>query len=234
MKNLKEFKTNTWNKRMSESKGLDGFNNYSGTTDEEWCNYVVLLSQSRDSEILEQSNFQCALEQLGGESKDVVVERFGHWACGWFELLLVNPKSKQIKKAFEIYKALEEYPVLDEEDLWNRENEYHSEYANESKKDLAEALSVHFKIKNTKKLEDIAYALQIECQRYYGNDTCINIYDCRAPERTDVERLLTCMAQIKHEFNKSKVFKNLLNAAAVYGLQFIDNSELKLLIVGEK
>src|SRR5262245_4928699 len=48
-------------------------------------------SRNRDSSLLEQSNFDVCLKALGGESETVEVHRFGHWGCGWFELILVAP-----------------------------------------------------------------------------------------------------------------------------------------------
>jgi hypothetical protein len=53
---------------------------------------------------------------MGGESSNVQVHRFGHWACGWFELILINPVNKDIvKKAEDIMSALSDYPVVDED-----------------------------------------------------------------------------------------------------------------------
>lgn len=210
MLTFKEFKNKTWLKEMNESKGLDGFDNYSGAADQEWCNYVVLLGRSRDSEILEESNFECALEQLGGESKNVHVERFGHWGCGWFELILVNPKHKAIKKAYEIYKGLQNYPIVDEDDFGEKEYEYQSNYANQSKKDLAKAISKHFKIKFSSKLVQLAFDLQMECQAYAGNDSCINIYEQRKPDPSDVERLKRVMRSLEYQYEDSKPFKQLM------------------------
>ena len=91
------------------------------------CNFGVLLSQNRDSEALELSNFRVALERLGGESENVQVHRFGHWACGWFELLLVKPNTKQWQTALEIEDSLLDYPCLDEMDWSNLEWELNAD-----------------------------------------------------------------------------------------------------------
>ena len=77
--------------------------------------WLILLSQNRDSDCLTRSNFTCALEALGGESETVEVHRFGHWGCGWFELILVDPNSPQAQIAQDIENALSDYPVLNEE-----------------------------------------------------------------------------------------------------------------------
>lgn len=207
---------------MAKSNSFDGFSNYGGPTEEEWCDFVVLIGQNRDSDILTQSNFRCALERLGGESKNVVVNRFGHWACGWIELILVNPNSKKIQKAYDIYKSLQKYPVLDDGDFSEAENEYRSEYAEGSKDKLAKAISKHFKVKNTKKLVQLCFDLQVECQAYYGDDACVDIYDCREPDERDCERLANCLQQIEYGYENSRVFKELKNSVAVYRLRFLD------------
>lgn len=75
---------------------------------------VVPVIQTRDSETLERSNFEVALQWLGGESETVEVHRFGHWGPGWFEIIIVDPKSPQYNIAEEIEAALAYYPVLDD------------------------------------------------------------------------------------------------------------------------
>lgn len=85
--------------------------------------WFILLGRNRDSDLLAESNFACALESLGGEGEDVQVHRFGHWACGWYELLLVRPDTEACRKAEEIESALSDYPVLDDSDFSEREME---------------------------------------------------------------------------------------------------------------
>jgi hypothetical protein len=195
VKVLKDFAiANSWQRQMNESRGLDSFNNYSG---ENLGDLVVVIGQNRDSELMEVCNFQEALNMLGGESKHVTVERFGHWGCGWFELILVNPKSrKHLKIAYEIKKSLDEYPLLDEAEYSERQTEAHFEYADSVKEDLAKALSMHFGVKNGPELELIALDLNMECQQYFGDDACINIYTCRKPDKSDIKELLTCIDQL--------------------------------------
>jgi len=84
---------------------------------EDWL--VAPVGRNRDSDILDESNFEAALKQLGGESDTVEVHRFGHWACGWFEILLVDPKHGDA--LVEMQSSLEDYPLLDEEDHSQRE-----------------------------------------------------------------------------------------------------------------
>ena len=106
--------------------GLDNYSNYGGSTDH--ANMYVLLGRNRDSGCLENSNFDTALEALGGESKHVQVHRFNHWAVGWTELILIDPAADdKVKTAEEINCSLADYPVLDEEDFSRRETEEENE-----------------------------------------------------------------------------------------------------------
>lgn len=75
--------------------------------------YVCLTGRNRDSDLLSESNFETALTILGGESETVEIHRFGHWACGWYELILVHPDLKD--EVDKIEKQLDNYPLLDEE-----------------------------------------------------------------------------------------------------------------------
>jgi hypothetical protein len=49
------------------------------------------------------------------------VHRFGHWGPGWFELILIQPGTKQAEEAERLESCLADYPVLDEQDLSARE-----------------------------------------------------------------------------------------------------------------
>jgi hypothetical protein len=215
---LKKFALeNSWKAGMDKSRGLDGWSNYSGGMDK--ADWVVVVGQNRDSDMLTQSNFVSALEMLGGEGKNVEIARFGHWGCGWFELILVNPKSmKSLKVAYEIKKSLEDYPVLNEGDYSEREHEYRSEYADQAKDSLAEALSKHFSLKLNKGLISLAYDLNMVCQSYYGNDSCINVYENRPIDKRDMDQLITCMRQL-YGYKKNKTFKALEKAIVSKGYE---------------
>jgi hypothetical protein len=84
---------------------------------EDWI--VVPCSRTRDSGVLDESNFASALAGLGGESGTVEVHRSGHWGPGWFEIILVDPA--RAAEVAEIEMALAGYPVLDGDDLSRRE-----------------------------------------------------------------------------------------------------------------
>lgn len=85
---------------------------------------VAPVSQTRDSGPLEQSNFETALAELGGESDAVEVHRFGHWGPGWYEIILIDPADAgAVDKARGMEERLADYPILDEEDFSRRELE---------------------------------------------------------------------------------------------------------------
>jgi len=106
---------------VKNPSGWDSLDNYAGMIPEpEW---LCVLTRNRDSDELTESNWRCALEQLGGESDNVTIDRFGHWGCGWWEALSVKAGSPQHRIAQEIQSSLSDYPVLDEEDFCNLEQE---------------------------------------------------------------------------------------------------------------
>jgi hypothetical protein len=106
---------------VKNPSGWDSLSNYLGEIPEpEW---LCVLTRNRDSDCLTESNWSCALKQLGGEGDNVTIDRFGHWACGWWEALSVKAGSPQHRIAQEIKSSLSDYPVLDEDDFCNLEQE---------------------------------------------------------------------------------------------------------------
>jgi len=103
--------------------GWDSRQNYLGNPLNDRQNWAVApVGLNRDSCELEQSNFATFLDILGGESENVEIHRFGHWAIGWYEIILVNPHNQPaFFKARELESKLEDYPCLDEEDYSQRE-----------------------------------------------------------------------------------------------------------------
>jgi hypothetical protein len=109
----------TWHEIMTGNQ-FDSYSSYGGSLDH--ANDFVLLSRTRDSGVLDNSNFDCAIKALGGESETVYTLRFGHWAVGWVEHLFIDSVDKHaVKIAEEIESALADYPVLDESDYSDRE-----------------------------------------------------------------------------------------------------------------
>jgi hypothetical protein len=89
--------------------------------------WALTISKSRDSGLLEQSNYDSIYEDMKKRfPRDVVSERFGHWAVGWVEQLAVHMLDKQgrVTKAgkaiIDWQQKLEDYPVADEEDYSER------------------------------------------------------------------------------------------------------------------
>ena len=101
--------------------GFDSFDNYFGDLPSN--DLIVVVTRSRDSDLIEESNWECALEMLGGENSSVKIHRFGHWACGWWDALCVIQGSEKEEIGREIVESIENYPLLDEEDHSRRESE---------------------------------------------------------------------------------------------------------------
>jgi len=82
----------------------------------------VFLARHRDSELLTQSNFECAIARLGGESDTVVIVRESHWAVGWVEWIAIHESDvESLERAKDMIDSLNDYPALDEDDWSQRE-----------------------------------------------------------------------------------------------------------------
>lgn len=99
---------------------------------QEW--FVVPVTQNRDSGIRDLSNFRSLLRTLGGEGEHVEVHRFGHWACGWLEIIIVDPQApeKLLTDLGGCVCALADYPILNESDFSEMEEESCEKIWNES------------------------------------------------------------------------------------------------------
>lgn len=95
--------------------------------------WVVPLIQTRDSEDAATKRFAAALKDLGGEGDrededgnpvvaDVQVHRFNHWACGWFEIILVRPRSPAMKPLHKLMRKLSREHAAAEADMVFDEN----------------------------------------------------------------------------------------------------------------
>jgi len=87
--------------------------------------WLVVIGRNRDSRLLETSNWEVAEKEFqtkhGDEGNGWEVHRFGHWACGWLEIMIVDPDHKAFDTATDMARALENYPVLCEHDYSERE-----------------------------------------------------------------------------------------------------------------
>jgi len=110
------------------SSNFDSMSNYAGS--KEGFDHYHILTKTRDSDILTDSNWAIALERLGGEGNGVRIIRHGHWAVGWVEYLLISPTSHKLKEAEAIIEAINDYPVLSEDDYSERQSNAIYEYWN--------------------------------------------------------------------------------------------------------
>src|SRR5262245_1446530 len=89
-----------------------------GCSDHEHATWIVgPVGHSRDSDLVEESNWQVACERLGTadpEGQDHEIHRFGHWAVGWVEEIAYRPGSEVARVADEIRESLDSYAILDE------------------------------------------------------------------------------------------------------------------------
>ena len=123
---------------------FDSSANYMG--ENKFPGLVGWLTQNRDSEALERSNFESALEELGGESETVEVHRFGHWACGWWEIIAFKLNTPAHEIALKIQEGLDNYPVVNEEHFsekeWNEESDYWAGLSIEEKVSLCQGAGI--------------------------------------------------------------------------------------------
>lgn len=89
---------------------------------------VMPAGVNRDSDVLTRSNWRAMVASLvavdpSGEHHET--HRFGHWGCGWLEIMIVNPDAPPavVDAAGEIAAALESYPVLSDDDYGTLEYE---------------------------------------------------------------------------------------------------------------
>ena len=149
-----------------DSKGLMG-------DDHGIADFKVLLGRNRDSDPLDESNFSVALDMLGGESESVQVHSFGHWACGWLEIILIYPRDKRAASiAGEIAESLSNYPILDEFDYSERELEaaeqiWRNCYSVEDRKEYIREHREQFEFRG---LAEIKECLRGECFRGYASE----------------------------------------------------------------
>lgn len=184
-----------------------GFDRAGAFLPESMQSYLVLpCSINRDSDCLAQSNFAAALKMLGGESDMVQVHRFGHWACGWFEIILVNPFCDAAAIAQDIEASLADYPVLDEEDMSAREYDaYTDAWHSYGWREFADGLADKFGSEVAEAKWDLQDALRdcsierlqtafeslIPSGEYYDHDGAPNVrYAVDNATRTDVDMLL--------------------------------------------
>ena len=102
-------------------KHLEKWERASNYIGENYSDYYVVYAQSRDSDLLTKSNFDVLEEEFDGK-EGVEIVRFGSWATGWVEYIMIHEEADDLlMKADDYMEQLENYPVLDEEDFSQRE-----------------------------------------------------------------------------------------------------------------
>lgn len=118
--------------------------------------YYIIAGHSRDSMILEESNYQTIKEFLEKNKINFIEVSFNHWAVGWIECLMIQEDNiKDIEFINdEILDKLEDYPIFDEDDFYTRE----FEEAEKIKEDMIKDLRHTFISKSMSYEEKKAYA----------------------------------------------------------------------------
>ena len=88
--------------------------------------WLVALSQHRDSDTVDRSNWRVIVPaMLADYPDDAATESMSHWAVGWVEYLLVRPGTPAADAAQTWADKLADYPLADEEDYslleWSEE-----------------------------------------------------------------------------------------------------------------
>jgi hypothetical protein len=83
---------------------------------QDWLVAPVMLN--RDSGVLDRSNWEVVtkdIQKTDPEGETLEIHRFGHWACGWFEILIAAPNSLAAKCAEDWDAALSDYPIASDD-----------------------------------------------------------------------------------------------------------------------
>jgi hypothetical protein len=101
--------------------------NYMGKDMREY--YVFPISHTRDSGLLTNHNFNYCWNQLKKKARaGTGIYLFNHWACGWFELILINKNnSMAILLADDLISDYDNYPLFAENEYQEKEYKYISE-----------------------------------------------------------------------------------------------------------
>ena len=99
----------------------------------EWL--VAPLIRTRDCGHLSQSNWDHVIKVLEGsddeDHDDYEVLSWNHWACGWFEMIVVKQGTRAHVLMNKVETSLESYPALDEDDWMRREHDEHHDVVHE-------------------------------------------------------------------------------------------------------
>ena len=112
--------------------GFDSDRNFCGDSDHLRKHYYLApVSTSRDADILTRSNWEVVTDEILKVAKheDTEIHRFDHWACGWYEQLLIHKSDTEALKVAEEWCCfLSDYPVASDEHYsklqWDEAAEY--------------------------------------------------------------------------------------------------------------
>lgn len=78
---------------------------------------VCPVMRTRGSDVLTRANWAAQDNALAAQAAldEVETHTFNHWACGWYELVIVKPNTRAHEIAAELACSLEDYGVLSDE-----------------------------------------------------------------------------------------------------------------------
>ena len=76
--------------------------------------WFVSLAVTRDADVLDRANFAELLDRLE-DVNEWTIERSGHWAVGWIDVIVVKPGSDAVAIVEQAQREIADYPVLDDE-----------------------------------------------------------------------------------------------------------------------
>jgi len=106
---------------MPESKILKRWSASANYLGEDFSDYYVVTSFSRDSDVVCVANFIAIARRLSSiepeSERGWRIVKFGHWACGYFYSIIVHENSPLVPECEAIVIAMREYPIYNEDVL---------------------------------------------------------------------------------------------------------------------
>lgn len=106
---------------MKVTATITGFLGFSGNVQEFYTstlNEALARIQNYTDGYVCKVEHSVIVECWNKEGDKVEIHSFGHWACGWYDLILVHPDLKEDLEKIE--KRLSDYPLLNEDEYSNR------------------------------------------------------------------------------------------------------------------
>ena len=101
-----------------QSEILKRWSNAENYLGEDFSDYYVVTSFSRDSDVVSVANFIAIARHLSAIESESdsgwKIVRFSHWMCGYFYSILVHENSHLVKECEAIVIAMKEYPIYNE------------------------------------------------------------------------------------------------------------------------